>query len=149
MRYFAGTVSSMAITTSSATLAAIGLACGIGLLALSGCAESAAHRASRIEPMLAAAGFRMRPADTSAKVDDLKSRTQLKVRYTLHDGRPRYWFADPVVCDCLYVGNEADYQRYEQLRIEQRASQEEAQAAALNEDAVEQEQMNFMMWPIW
>lgn len=99
--------------------------------------------------MLAAAGFRMRPADTPAKIDDLKSRTPLKVRYTMQDGRPRYWFADPVVCDCLYVGNERDYQRYEQLRIQERTAQEEEQAAALNEDAAEQEQFNFEMWPVW
>jgi hypothetical protein len=125
-------------------MAALVMAVGIAA-----CAETPKQRANRIEPMLAAAGFRMRPATTPEQADDLKSRTPLKVRYTLKDDHPRYWFADPVVCNCLYVGNEADYQRYEALRIQQRTAQEEQQAAAMNQDAVMQEQMDFGMWPMW
>ncbi len=116
---------------------------------LTACAETPTQRANRIEPMLAAAGFRMRPATTPEQADDLKSRTKLKVRYTLKDGHPHYWFADPVVCNCLYVGNEADYQRYQMLRIQQRTAEEEQQAAAMNQDAAMQEQMDFTMWPMW
>ncbi len=120
----------------------------VALIALAaGCAETPAERAQRIEPMLAAAGFHMHPADTSAREAQLKNVTPLKVRYYPHDGKPHYWFADPVYCDCIYIGNEAAYDAYERLRLQQRMVNQEQMAAAMNEDAAQQEQMNFMMWP--
>jgi len=26
-------------------------------------------------------------------------------------------FADPYVCNCVYIGNEADFQKYQQLKL--------------------------------
>ena len=115
---------------------------------LAGCAESQQHRAQRLEPMLSAAGFHMVSADTPARVDELNTMTPLKMRYFSQSGKMHYWFADPVVCHCLFVGNEKAYQRYQQIKLQERMQQQAAETAMLNEDAAEQEQMNLTMWPV-
>ncbi len=112
-----------------------------------GCAETPVERAQRIEPMLAAAGFHMHPADNPARDAELKDVTPLKLRFYPHDGKLHYWFADPVYCDCLYIGDEAAYDAYQRIKLQQRMVQQEQMAAQMNEDAAQQEQMNFMMWP--
>src|SRR5216684_5159359 len=113
---------------------------------LAGCSlqETPQQRAERIEPMLAAAGFHMLPADTPERIAETQRLTPLKVRYFIDNGKPRYWFNDPVNCHCVYVGSEKNYQQYEQIRLSQQAAQQEAEAARMNEEAVQQEQMNMM-----
>jgi hypothetical protein len=93
---------------------------------LSGCAtqETPEQRAQRIEPMLAAAGFRAHPADSPAKLQNLQAMTPLKVRFTTKNGKVHYWFADPVFCTCLYTGNQDAYEHYQQLRLQQTEEQE-------------------------
>jgi hypothetical protein len=115
-------------------------------LILCGCAESAQHRAQRLEPMVSAAGFHMLPADTPEREQELTSHTPLK-RYHFNNGKPHYWFADPYVCNCVYVGNETAFQKYQQLKLQEQMVQREQAAAEMNENAAEQEQFNFMMWP--
>ena len=85
---------------------------------LAGCAETPQERAARIEPMLSAAGFQMLPADTPQRIAETQRLTPLKVRYYLDNGKPRYWFNDPVNCHCVYVGGQKNYQQYEQIRLE-------------------------------
>jgi hypothetical protein len=116
---------------------------------LAGCSvqETPQQRAERIEPMLSAAGFHMLPADTPSRIAETQRLTQLKVRYFIDNGKPRYWFNDPVNCHCVYVGGEKNYQQYEQIRLSQQAAQQEVEAARLNEDAMQEEQMNMMLWP--
>jgi hypothetical protein len=114
---------------------------------LAGCAETPRQRAHRLEPMLSAAGFHMVAADTPQRQQELSSHTPLKVRYYFANGKPHYWFADPYVCNCVYIGNEADYQKYQQLKLQQQTVEREQAAAAMNEDAAEEEEFNPMMWP--
>ena len=114
---------------------------------LAGCAETPRQRAHRLEPMLSAAGFHMVPADTAQRQQELATHTLLKMRYYFANGKPHYWFADPYVCNCVYVGNEASFQQYQQLRLEQQMVEREQAAAAMNENAAEEEQFNWMMWP--
>jgi hypothetical protein len=73
--------------------------------------------------------------------------TPLKIRYYEYKGKLHYWFADPDYCQCLYVGNAKAYQDYEQLRLQQQMVAREEEAAQLNADAAQQEQINFMTWP--
>jgi hypothetical protein len=101
--------------------------------------ETPQQRAQRIEPMLAAAGFHVLAADTPERIAE--------TRYYFDNGKPRYWFNDPVNCHCVYVGSEKNYQQYEQIRLSQKAAQQEAEAAQMNEEAAQQEQMNMMLWP--
>jgi hypothetical protein len=114
-----------------------------------GCAtqETPTQRAQRIEPLLSAAGFHMKPTSTPAQQAALQGMTPLKVRFYPYNGKMHYWFADPVYCDCLFVGNEEAYQRYEQIRLQQQNIHAEEQTAQLNEEAAQQEQMNFALWP--
>jgi hypothetical protein len=117
----------------------IALAALIALL--SGCAtqETPEQRAQRIEPMLAAAGFRAHPADTPAKLENLKAMTPLKVRSTAKNGELHYWFADPVHCACLYTGNQNAYEQYQQLRLKQKQEEE-------TEERAEDEEINLEPW---
>lgn len=125
------------------------LALGLVVTAIyaGGCAESAQHRADRIEPMLAAAGFHMHAADSDEHEQQLQNMTSLKLRYFFVNGKPRYWFVDPKFCKCIYVGDEENYQKYQQLRLQAQAAEREQRTAEMNEDAAQQEQMNMMMWP--
>jgi hypothetical protein len=122
-------------------LALIAAACAAG------CAESPQHRASRIEAMLAAAGFRMHPAESEERQQQLAKMPPLKLQYFFINGHPRYWFADPTYCKCIYIGNEENYQKYQQLRLQEQIARREEEAAELNQNAAEQYQMNMMMWP--
>jgi hypothetical protein len=83
-----------------------------------GCTESSAQRAQRLEPMLTQAGFRVVPANTPARAQRLSQMTPLKVSYFYRNGKPSYWFADPYVCNCLYVGSEQNYEQFQQLKQE-------------------------------
>ena len=114
---------------------------------LSGCAtqETPEQRAQRIEPMLAAAGFRAHPADSPAKLQNLQAMTPLKVRFTAKDGKMHYWFADPVYCTCLYTGGQDAYEHYQQLRLQQKTAEQEQETAEMNESAASEE-MNFGAW---
>ena len=104
-----------------------------------------AERAHYLEPMLAAAGFHMVPADSSEKMQHLKKLPLLKVNYYVgKNGNMHYWFADPDYCHCLYQGNEEAYQKYEQLRIQARMAKQQQEAAEENYEASQQMQMNMM-----
>ena len=83
-----------------------------------GCSESSNQRAQRLEPMLAQAGFRVVAANTPARAQRLNEMTPLKVSYFLRNGKPSYWFADPYVCHCLYVGSEQNYEKFHVLEQE-------------------------------
>jgi hypothetical protein len=83
-----------------------------------GCAESSHQRAQRLEPILAQAGFHVVSANTPVQAQRLSDMTPLKLSYSLHNGSPSYWFADPYVCHCLYVGSEQDYNEFQQLEQE-------------------------------
>jgi predicted component of type VI protein secretion system len=120
----------------------IALAALIALL--SGCAtqETPEQRAQRIEPVLAAAGFRAHPADSPAKLQNLQAMTPLKVRSTIENGKLHYWFADPVYCACLYTGNKDAYEHYQRLRLQQKKAEQEKET----EERAEDEEINLEPW---
>jgi hypothetical protein len=115
-------------TAARRTLRA-GAALAMGL-AVASCAASVREK----EDMLAAAGFRLRPADTPQRVAALTALPPHRfVRRTV-DGRVTYLYADPTVCRCLYVGGQEAYGRYRQNVFEQRIANEQAMTAQMNED---------------
>lgn len=120
------------------------------LAGLAGCAilgPSPAERAAKVEPMLAAAGFRAIPADTPeklARLEQLKPPVQLT--YSIRGGTPHYWYADPYRCKCLYIGDEARYQRYETLRVQADIAASEKATAQIEENAASvDEQMEYFV----
>ncbi|HZP44129.1 MAG TPA: hypothetical protein VFB15_00630 [Candidatus Binataceae bacterium] len=109
------------------------------LILLAGCAETPQEKADRLEPMLAAAGFRMVPVDTPRKQAIFSSLTPLKLTYHFNkEGQPVYWFADPYDCNCLYLGDSKAYQQFQQMKFQAHLADEERQAAELNQDAAMQ-----------
>lgn len=120
----------------------LGLALG---LALAGCTAIEKHEASQTEQLLAAAGFQMRPADTSAKLADLERQRQNKIVSHDHDGEMTYVYADAADCKCLYSGDQENYDRFEKLQVEQNDAQQEMMAAEMNQQAA----MNWEMWGPW
>jgi len=95
--------------------------------------------------MLSAAGFRIIPVDTPAKTQILKSLPPLKVNYYLGKGGvPRYWLADPYECRCLYLGDQAAYQHYENLRLQNRIIRQQQETAEENLEASQNMQMDMM-----
>lgn len=113
---------------------------------VAGC-MTAAKRAAQVEPMMGAAGFHAFPADTPEKMERLKKlRPQLQLTYSVRGGKPHYWYADPVRCKCLYIGDEAMYQKYETLRVQRDIADSERATAELEENAASiDEQMDYYL----
>ena len=81
---------------------------------------------------LVAAGFRRVPADTPAKQEHLAKMPKLLFTSATTGRRERrYLLADPDRCRCLYVGDEAAYQRYTNIEL---AKEEATSAAAARRD---------------
>ena len=91
--------------------------------------------------MLAQAGFRMVPANTPAREQKLSDMTPLRISYMPQNEKRSYWFADPYVCRCLYVGNEGNFEQFKQLK--QANQEEQAQEVTdVAEQTKYQESMN-------
>ena len=105
-----------------------------------GCAESHTERAQRLEPMLAEAGFRRVPADTQARAQKLDDMTSLRISYAARNGKLAYWFADPYVCNCLYVGSRQNFEQFKNL-----AQQEKEESAQEVSGEAEQEKYEEFM----
>ena len=128
-------------TAGSAVL----LAC---VVSLAGCASMEASETAQTENMLAAANFRIKLADTPEKMAHLKTLTQHKLVPHEKDGQVYYVYADATTCQCVYWGDEAAYQRYQQFAVQQQIADEQRMAAQMNQNAA----MNWGMWgpgPWW
>lgn len=115
---------------------------------ITGCASMEADRARSTESLLAAAGFKVKLADTPEKLAHLKTLTQHKLVPHDKDGQVVYVYADATTCQCLYVGSEEAYQSYQRLALQKKIADDQRMAAEMNEDAA----MNWGMWgpgPWW
>jgi hypothetical protein len=120
----------------------IGLALGG---ALSGCAAIEREDTEQTEQLLAAAGFRMRPADTPAKLAELEGLKQHKLVAHDRNGAVTYIYADAADCKCLYSGDEKNYDHFQKLQVREDIAAQEEMAASMNEDAA----MNWEVWGPW
>jgi hypothetical protein len=68
------------------------------------------------EDSLTISGFIVHPANTPEMLNLLPA---YHVVQRPLGGRIRYVYADPNVCDCLYVGSPQAYEAYKQIRQEQ------------------------------
>ena len=100
-------------------------------IVLSGCAAMEKSAATDTEKMLAAAGFKMKPADTADKLAHVQSMEQRKLLSHVQNGTVYYAYADAEYCKCLYMGSEKNYQEYQKLDIQQNTA-EMNRAAAMN-----------------
>jgi hypothetical protein len=109
----------------------------IGLLialALIGCATIDKRNTLDQEQTLAAAGFKMKPADTPEKRQHLLVLPQQQIIYHEREGKVLYLFADATICKCLYVGSQKAYYRYQQLTQERQLAYEQSIAGTMNPD---------------
>lgn len=107
-----------------------------------GCAAMRRDEAQQDENLLIAAGFKARPADTPAKLAQLKALPALQMEVRSKDGQVGYSYADPYNCKCLYVGGPSQYQEYRKLAVKQQIAMDQMEAAEAQEDAA-------LDWGMW
>lgn len=118
----------------------------IAVALLPACTYIKRKDADDVESTLAAAGFRMKLADTPERLAKLQAMPVRKIFSQPRNGEPVYLFADAEFCKCLYIGRQENYDAYRRLAIEKQIAQEHVEAAEMNESAA----MDWGMWgPYW
>ena len=87
-------------------------------LAAHGCAILRDAEIRTTEDMLAAAGFTMKPADTAEQMAYLQSLPPQQLVLQRRNSEPYYVYADPDVCRCVWVGNQQQFSRFQELRLQ-------------------------------
>jgi hypothetical protein len=84
---------------------------GLGLLVavLAGCRST---QVLQQEGDLSAAGFSVRIADTAERLDMLNRLPPNQFVQRVRGNAVHYVYADPVVCGCLYIGTQQDFDQY-------------------------------------
>jgi hypothetical protein len=98
-------------------------------LAVSACAAQVQNK----EDLLAAAGFTLVPANTPQRQASLTALPPHKFVRQVRNNVVIYTYADPTICDCLYVGNQAAYDRYRQEVFAKNIANEQQMTAQINE----------------
>lgn len=113
-------------------------------LVLGACTTPTAERGrvEQIEPLLLAAGFQKRVADTPQKLAHLRQLEPLKMVPHARKGSVYYVLADPNGCQCAYVGNEMAFEQYQGLVLKQTIAQDKVSATRVDEDSM-------LNWGIW
>src|SRR5690349_15377520 len=89
----------------------------IVVMSLAACAGGA-QRAEQRDNMLARAGFQVRTADSARKFAFMKALPPHKFVIKTINGKLVYLYSDPLVCHCVYFGNEDNWGRYQRERFE-------------------------------
>ena len=121
--------------------AMIVLSAALLVVSVSSCTAMAIQK----ERQLSASGFQMKMADTAEKKSHLATLTQRKLFPTKNDGKLVYVYADSKGCNCMYVGLESDYQRYQQAVIAQRQLDEQREYA----EELDEASMEWNAWGGW
>jgi hypothetical protein len=87
------------------------IACISVCVVLSGC-ETLGQRVKDKEDLLAAAGFTVQPANTPQRLASLRALPANKFVPKAKGDGLSYIYADPVVCNCLYVGDQTAFNAY-------------------------------------
>jgi hypothetical protein len=85
------------------------------------------------ESMLSAAGFKAIPATTPQQQAHLKTLPAGKVTMAIRDGKTYYVYPDKAH-QVLYVGQDAQYQEYQKLRLQNQLAEEQITNAELQPD---------------
>ena len=97
---------------------------------LSDCASAVQNK----EDLLAAAGFTLVPADTAKRQASLTSLPPHKFVHQDRNGKVLFVYADPTICDCLYVGDQTAYSRYRENVFEKNLANEQQMTAQMNSE---------------
>ena len=96
------------------------------ILAFSGLAVAAMACTSKTETkenLLSSSGFKALPPTTPTQTALLKSLPAHKLAKTTYKGQPAWIYADPTVCGCFYLGNQAAYDVYVKKAAQAKATQ--------------------------
>lgn len=113
-------------------------------LPLVGC-ETAQQRVENKEDALAAAGFMVKPANTPEREQMLHRLPPNHFVQRAKGGVVDYVYADPLVCNCLYVGDQNAYNKLKEHEREQHLADEAQMTADTYSDA----QWNWGAWGPW
>jgi hypothetical protein len=105
----------------------------LALLSLTGCVTER-EAVSRKEDHLAAAGFIVRPANTPERQQMLSRLPPHHFVKRVHGDVVHYVYADPLVCDCLYVGSQQAYSKYQQYLLSKSLADEQETTAQMYAD---------------
>jgi alkylated DNA repair dioxygenase AlkB len=119
----------MKIKTARLIIATLVVA-GSAMLGLAGCAGLGS---SNTESLLSAAGFRAATPQTPQQKEIYATLPAYKVHRATVNGKTFYVFKD-AKNGVVYVGHEPEYQRYQQLAIQQNIAQENYMAAVMDQD---------------
>ena len=107
---------------------------------LVGCATTQTSTQNR-ESMLVASGFKVITPKTAAQQQKLQGLPPGKVTMIQRKGKTDYIFPDPAH-NLAYIGGPKQYRNYQQLRAENRLTQEDLETAEMYQDAE-------MQWSLW
>lgn len=116
----------------------------LGVADLTGC-MAARQTVTQKEDNLAAAGFILHPANTperQAMLNRLPPHTFVK---RVHGDTVHYVYADPLVCDCLYVGTQQAYSQYTRYLQQKNLADEQETTAQMYSDPA----WNWGAWGPW
>jgi hypothetical protein len=116
----------------------------IAFCLLSAC-ETLQERIEHHEDNLAAAGFIVRPANTPERQEMLRRLPPNKFVQRVKDDMVHYVYADPLVCNCLYVGTQ---QAYGQFRFHEQ-QQKLADEALITAQSYYDANWNWGAWGQW
>lgn len=106
------------------------LLCIVGLAAC----ETTRETVSRHEDNLSAAGFIMRPANTPERQAMLNRLPPHRFVKRVNGDTVHYVYADPLVCDCLYVGSQKAYSNYQRYLEQKSLTDEQLTTAQMYSD---------------
>lgn len=93
-----------------------------------GCAEMGA---SSTEPLLSAAGFRIKTPESAKQREIYATLPPYKLQRGSYKGEIFYAYKDEKA-GIAYVGGEKEYQKYQQLAIQRRIARDQYEAAQMN-----------------
>jgi hypothetical protein len=102
--------------------------------ALSAC-ETQRQTIAEHEDRLSAAGFIIKPANTPERKTMLARLPADKFVIRQNGDSIHYVYADPLVCDCLYVGTQQAYNQYKANELAQHLADEQQLTAQTYSDA--------------
>ncbi|EDY20629.1 conserved hypothetical protein [Chthoniobacter flavus Ellin428] len=104
-----------------------------GVLAVVSFAGCASFDASNQESMLTAAGFKERTPQTAKQKELYAGAPSYKVERVAVNGKTFYAYKDEKK-GTAFIGGEAEYQRYQQLAVQQRIARQNYEAAQMNRE---------------
>jgi hypothetical protein len=107
-----------------------------------GCASFRQSEIRETEDLLAAAGFTMKRADSAEKTTEAGNLPPHKFVVIHRNGAPYYIYADPEVCQCIWVGDQQQYSRFQQLSLQKQIADEQLMTAQALRDAA-------FRWELW